>query len=198
MRNQTALAVAAMAFVGSIASAGGLVIWDDAVNGDLSDDRFNPNVFALDNGVSSIISETVLSNFPSSEGGDRDYFTVTIGAGQSITSIMLAESFNPAGGFDAVGFMALQFGPIVTVDPAAPNPAPLAGFVIGTEDLIGTDILGLLSGGLSELGAGEYAFWVQQTGEDLTRIRLDFNVVPAPGAMALLGLGGLVAGRRRR
>ena len=114
MRNQTALAVAAMAFVGSIASAGGLVIWDDAVNGDLSDDRFNPNVFALGNGVSSIISETVLSNFPSSEGGDRDYFTVTIGAGQSITSIVMSESSNPAGGFDAVGFIALQFGPIVT------------------------------------------------------------------------------------
>lgn len=197
MRNQTTLAVAAMAFVGSIASAGGLVIWDDAVNGDLSDDRFNPNVFVLGNGISSVISESVLSNLPQPEG-DRDYFTVVIGAGQSITSIVMSESFNPAGGFDAVGFIALQFGPIITVNPDAPNPAPLAGFVIGTADLIGTDILGLLSGGLSELGAGEYAFWVQQTGEDLTRIRMDFTVVPAPGALALLGLGGLVVGRRRR
>lgn len=198
MRYKSTLAIVAMVFAGSAASAGGLVIWDDAVDGDLSDDRFNPNVFALGNGVSSIISETVFSNFPPSEGGDRDYFTVTINAGQSITSITLAESFNPAGGFDAVGFIGLQFGPIVTVNPDMPDPSPLAGFVIGTSDLIGTDILGALSGGLSSLGEGEYAFWVQQTGEDLTRLRLDINVVPAPGALALLGLGGLAVGRRRR
>lgn len=198
MRYQSTLAIAAVVLVGSAASAGGLVIWDDAVDGDLSDDRFNPNVFNLQNGVSSVISETVFSNFPPSEGGDRDYFTLVVGAGQSITSITLAESFNPAGGFDAVGFIGLQFGPIVTVNPDAPDPSPLAGFVIGNADLVGTDILGALSGGLSSLGEGEYAFWMQQTGEDLTRVRLDFNVVPTPGALAVLGLGGLAAVRRRR
>lgn len=197
MRIQNAAGLAAVALVGSIASAGGLVIWDDAVDGDLSDDRFNPNVFVLSNGVSSVISETVFSNFPD-EGGDRDYFTVIIGAGQSLTSIMLSEASNPNGGFDAAGFVGLQFGPIVTVDPAAPNPAPLAGWLITSDNLVGTDLLSDLSGGLSSLGEGEYAFWVQQTGEDLTRIRLDFTVVPAPGAMALLGLGGLVGVRRRR
>lgn len=197
MRIQNAAGLAAVALVGSIASAGGLVIWDDAVDGDLSDDRFNPNVFVLGNGVSSVISETVFSNFPD-EGGDRDYFTVVIGAGQSLTSIILSEASNPNGGFDAAGFIALQFGPIVTVDPAAPNPAPLAGWLITFESLVGTDVLSDLSGGFSSLGEGEYAFWVQQTGEDLTRIRMDFHVVPAPGAMALLGLGGLVGVRRRR
>ncbi len=197
MRIQNAAALVAVAFVGSIASAGGLIIWDDAVDGDLSDDRFNPNVFVLGNGVSGIISETRFSNFPD-EGGDRDYFTVVIGAGQTLTAIMLSEASNPLGGFDAAGFIGLQFGPIVTVDPNAPNPAPLAGWLITFENLVGTDLLGDLSGGLSSLGEGEYAFWVQQTGEDLTRIRLDFHVVPAPGAMALLGLGGLVGVRRRR
>lgn len=173
------------------------VFYDETVSGDLSDDRFNPSVFALALGTSSLIMESRLANLPQPEG-DRDYFTLVVGAGQTLTEIIYAESILPNGGFDSAGFLGLQFGPVVTVNPDAPNPAPLAGFIIGSEDLVGTNVLGALSGGLSELGEGEYAFWFQQTGDDLNRVRFDFTVVPAPGAMALLGLGGLVGIRRRR
>lgn len=173
------------------------VFYDETVSGDLSDDRANPDVFALSVGTSGIIMEARLSNLPQPEG-DRDYFTVIVGAGQTLTEIIYTESSLPNGGFDDAGFLAMQFGPVVTVNPDAPDPTPLAGFIIGSPDLVGTNVLGALSGGLSELGAGEYAFWFQQTGEDLNRARFDFTVVPAPGAMALLGMGGLVVGRRRR
>lgn len=171
--------------------------YDETVNGDLSDDRFNPAVFGLSLGTSSLIMESLLANLPQPEG-DRDYFTLVVGAGQTLTEIIYAESLLPNGGFDNAGFLALQFGPVVTVNPDLPDPTPLAGFIIGSPDLVGTNVLGALSGGLSELGAGEYAFWFQQTGEDLNRVRFDFTVVPAPGAMALLGMGGLVGIRRRR
>ena len=186
------------AVVAGASCAMGSVFHDDAIHGDLSDDRFNPTVFNLGVGVNTIISETGLSNLPAPEG-DRDYFTLVVGAGQTLTSITLVESVNVGGGgFDPVAFIGLQFGPMVTVDPDAPNPAPLAGWTLSTPDAVGTDLMSVLTGGLTELGPGEYAFWVQQTGEDITRVRLDFNVVPAPGAVALLGLGGLVSTRRRR
>lgn len=173
------------------------VFYDETVDGDLSDDRANPDVFDLSLGTSGIIMEAVLSNLPSPDG-DRDYFTVVVGAGQTLTEIIYADSSLPNGGFDSAGFLAMQFGPVVTVNPDAPDPTPLAGFIIGSPDLVGTNVLEALSGGLTELGEGEYAFWFQQTGEDLNRVRFDFTVVPAPGAMALLGMGGLVGIRRRR
>jgi hypothetical protein len=189
--------LAALIGVGVASSlASGGIFYDEQVDGDLSSDRFNPTVFDLNTGTNTFIMDVVDSDLPE---GDRDYFTVTVGAGQTITELFLTESFNPGGGFDAVAFIAMQIGPVVTVDPAAPDPSPLAGFIIGTPDLVGTDVLGLLAGDAGPtLGEGEYAFWVQQTGESLTRVRMDFTVVPAPGAAALLGLGGLVALRRRR
>jgi len=194
MQIRTAAALAATVVAAPLAMGG--VFFDEDVDGDLSNDRFNPTVFNLGAGASSFIMDVIDSDQPQ---GDLDYFTVVIGDGLSIDSIVLAESFNPGGGFDNVAFIALQIGPIVTVDPASPNPAPLAGFVIGSPNLIGTNILPTLAGDFGPtLGSGEYAFWVQQTGESLTRLRLDFNVVPAPGAMAVLGLAGLAGVRRRR
>lgn len=194
MQMRTMAALAAISFIAPLAAGG--VFFDEGVDGDLSNDRFNPTVFNLDAGTSSFVMDVVDSDQPQ---GDLDYFTVVIGDGLSIGSIVLAESFNPGGGFDNVAFIALQIGPIVTVDPAAPSPAPLAGFVIGSPNLVGTNILPTLAGDSGPtLGAGEYAFWVQQTGESLTRLRLDFNVVPSPGALAVLGLAGLAGVRRRR
>lgn len=186
---------AALAMVAPLATAN--VLHDDAVDGNLSNDPMNPDVFHLGLGMNSIISETVLSNLPPPDG-DRDFFTVVVGAGMSISQIILAESSLPNGGFDDIAFVAMQFGPLITVDPDMPDASLLAGWILTTSDLVGTDVLSLLSGGMSSLGPGEYAFWVQQTGDDLTRVRLDFMVVPAPGALALLGLGGLAGVRRRR
>jgi hypothetical protein len=187
-------AIIALAAFAPAAAAG--ITFDEAVDGDLSNDRTNPNVFALGSGTNLFTMDVVDSNNPT---GDLDYFTVTVGAGFLIDSITLVSSTNPNGGFDPVAFIAMQIGPEVTVDPAAPNPAPLAGFVIGDPGQVGTDILPALSGSFGPtLGEGQYAFWVQQTGTDLTRVTLSFNVVPAPASAAALGCLGLFAARRRR
>ncbi len=195
MRIRDAAALGAVLCVlgaGSTAGAGVALLWDDAVDGDLSNDRLNPTAFVLGFGTSAIVSETMLS---ATAGGDRDYFSVTVGAGQVLTSIVLAESSSD--GFDTAGFVGMQFGPQVTVDPDMPDASLLSGFAITSPDLVGTDILNMLSGQTS-LGEGTYSFWVQQTGEFLTRIRLDFTVVPAPSGALALGMGLCLAGRRRR
>lgn len=60
--------------------------------------------------------------------------------------------------------------------------------------------------GLGGPASGRFAFWYNPTdggpiGNNSDRIGLDevvYNAVPAPGSFALLGIGGLLIGRRRR
>lgn len=189
----TIRAIIALAACAGTAAAS--INYDETVDGDLSNNRFAPTNFVLSTGVSSFTMDVIDSDQPT---GDLDYFSVTIGAGLSIDSIILTDSSNPAGGFDPIAFLALEVGPQVSVDPDAPDPTPLAGFFLSNPTLIGTEVLDDLTNGGTSLGAGTYSLWIQQTGEDLTRISLDFNVVPAPGSVAALGCLGLLASRRRR
>lgn len=82
----------------------------------------------------------------------------------------------------------------------AANAALLVG---GTNALrtpqngvVGFDFMGLDAFNGLETAAG-YAFNRQFAAGDVV-YRISFEVVPAPGAVALLGMGGLVATRRRR
>jgi len=172
------------------------VIFDEGVDGDLSNDRTNPSTFVLGLGVNSFTMDVIDSDGPN---GDLDYFTVTVGIGLTLDAVTLVSTTNPAGGFDATSFIAMQIGPQVTVDPASPDPTPLSGFVIADPSQVGSDLLPALAGSFGPtLGPGEYALWVQQTGEDLTRVSLSFNVVPAPGSFAAFAGLGLLGARRRR
>ena len=56
---------------------------------------------------------------------------------------------------------------------------------------------GDLSLGTGPLGAGSWAFWIQETGGQVS-YTLDFVTVPEPALVGLLLVGGLVVGRRRR
>ena len=174
--------------------ASGNVIYDEMVDGDLSGDRFNPTSVGLQSGVNGVRMQVVSSDQP---GGDRDYFTFSVGAGQFVDSIVIAES-SIASGFDSAGFVGLAFDSVFDFDPDMFTGPGLVGFVITDPGVVGTDQLGTLSAGQMMLGEGDYTFWVQQTGQDLTTIQLDINLVPAPGSFAMLGIAGLVGVRRRR
>ncbi|MEX0876073.1 MAG: hypothetical protein WD114_01320 [Phycisphaerales bacterium] len=184
----------AVAFA-AIASTATAADFDEQVLGDFSDDNLNPTFLGFEAGMNTVTMDVVLSDQPD---GDRDYFTFTLGAGQYIDSITVLESSNPAGGFDAAAFVGLAYDSIFDFDPDTFMGDGLVGYVITTEDLVGTDILTDLTTGPTTLEAGDYSFWVQQTGEDLTRVSLGFNVVPAPTTTALLSMLALTATRRRR
>lgn len=177
---------------GSLASA---AIYDEAVDGDLSGDRFAPTLIGLDLGMNTVTMDVVLSDQP---GGDRDYFTFTLGAGQSIDSMIVLESTNLVGGFDSAAFVGFGPGSFFDFDPDTIMGDGLDGFLITAPPVVGIEGIGDLTGGLSSIGPGSYSFWVQQTGPDATRVSLGLNVVPSPSAMGVLALGGLVATRRRR
>ncbi len=177
------------------ASAATASIYDETVEGDLSNDRFAPTSLSLDLGLNTVSMDVIDSN---NSIGDLDYFTFSIGAGQSIDSITILDSSNPAGGFDSAAFVGLAFDSFFDFDPINFTGDGLVGFVITDPGVVGTDVLTDLSDGLNSLGQGDYSFWVQQTGEDLTRVSLGINVVPTPASGALFGVLALATTVRRR
>ncbi len=182
------------AVIASTALAGGIT-YNENIDGDLSGDRFAPTFLALTQGLNSITMDVVSSD----TGGDRDYFTFTVDPGLVIESVILADASNPNGGFDSTGFVGFTSGNVFDFDPDT-FQGTLLGFELTAPELIGTDILPALTsqGGVAPAPAGDYTFWVQQTGDDLTQITLDIIITPAPTTAAPLALAGLLAARRRR
>jgi len=189
----SAIALATALSTVSVANAG---IFDEAVLGDFSDDRFAPTVLDFELGSNIVTNEVINSNDLSD--GDRDYYTFSLSAGESIDSITLVDASNPLGGFDSTAFVGLAFDSIFDFDADTFDGPGLEGFVLTTSDLVGTNILSETSGGLASLGAGDYSLWIQQTGDALTSVSLNFNVVPAPSTGLALAAMGLITVRRRR
>ena len=168
--------------------------YDELVDGDLTDDRANPFELIAADGV-NVLSGTVVD-------GDRDYFRFTVPAGSELVAINLTNYDSP----DFAAFLGIQSGSEVTVDPDNPAPNDLLGFVLYGPFEVGTDILDDMGSAFGVIGftgalpAGEYSFWNQQTGPDVTSYTFEFVIrpIPAPASAALLGAGGLLAMRRRR
>ncbi|MEM8835859.1 MAG: hypothetical protein AAGD00_08565 [Planctomycetota bacterium] len=190
MKSTTIVAALAAAALTATATA---FDFDELVDGDLSNVNSTPTPFLADVGTNTIRLQVVDSNLPS---GDLDFFSVEIPSGLQLDAIRLIELDAGVNG-DDVAFIAAQLGPIFTVDPAEPDPGELLGFILTQQSFVGQDILPLLGG--DSPTTETLSFWVQQTGIDLTTIGLAFDVsVPTPGAVALAGIAGVMASRRRR
>ncbi|MAJ47579.1 MAG: hypothetical protein CBC35_10000 [Planctomycetes bacterium TMED75] len=192
--------LAACAVCGASASAD--LMWDEAIDGDLSSDYLNPTQL-FTKGVNNHVIFTTIGAAENGGDQDREYFTFEVAQGYELVSIVLD-------GFETdpetnLGFIGIANGSVFPTPPGAPDPTQLLGYyLLGVSD-VGSDILQAMGqGGGSQgfsgpLGAGSYTFWAQETGPSTDNWDLNFIVteVPAPGALALLGLGGLAARRRR-
>jgi hypothetical protein len=175
--------------------------WDESVSGDFANAGTAPTVITLGAG-----SNLVSGSSGRSAAGvvDRDYFTFTVPVGWQLDTLTLLPGTTFLGP-SALGFIAVQAGEQVTVNPTGGSATGLLGWWHTSENDIGTDILPFVglgpgaSGFVGALPAGSYAFWLQETATGTAEYRYDFNVsaVPEP-ASALLMLAGLAALQARR
>src|SRR5687767_11924858 len=137
-----------------------VIVHDESVNGDLSNDRFNPTTYALAFGSNSLKATSV--------SGDREYVTLSVPSGMQLSSIF---NFSYVG-VDGTAFIGVQDGTQFTESPTSPNVANIKGYThFGTgPGTVGTDILDNMGTGSGAQGfvpplpSGNYTYWIQQTG----------------------------------
>lgn len=184
---KSVIALAAAAAATSAVTAG--VVWDETIDGDLSNNGLTPS----DGGILSLGSNTVLGSTGPGTGINGqpgyDVLKITIANGQLLSQVLLT-SYEPAGVGNTSGFVFFD-GDQGT---GSANDF-LGGGSYGTGN-IGNDIL--VGNGIGALGPGTYTFEVREFGGPRSTWSVDFIVTPTPSSLALLGLGAVAFGRRRR
>jgi len=164
------------------------VVWDEAVDGELSDDYLAPTALDFAAGSNTVIFTT------DDKGDDVDIFFFNVADGLQLSGIILDSFVTNGDDPNNLGFMAFSAGDVLGTNPDAPDPSDS-----------GTDVFDVMSnaGGAQgydgPLGSGDYTFWAQETSptSDDWVVTFVLTPVPAPGVLAMAGLFGL-AGRRRR
>lgn len=200
------LGMLAFAFVltsGRVPSAAAdVVVFDEARDGDASDNRFAPTNAALVAGGNTIRGFSGQS--PTPDVHDLDYITFTVPQGFRLDSFVL-QSASVGGAFSFVG---MQAGPIVTI-PAdwTSIETPLLGWAHFGSASVGLDLLPVMAtspgsvGFSGPLSAGTYALWIMEldTSEPHTySFGLGVSAIPAPSALAISIAWALLPRRRFR
>jgi hypothetical protein len=173
------------------------ILWNESVNGNLSNNQAAPSPFVLAPGTNSIIGTVTGGTKP------QDWVALTVPAGDELTSIVLAVYQST----DQQGFTGFQAGS--TFVGSAFTAASYEGYshygtgatngALPPTNLVGQDLLLLMAnpalaqgaqGFTPPLGPGSYTFLIQQLGA-VTAFQFDYNVarVPEPATFGLLGMG---------
>ncbi|MCR9075902.1 MAG: PEP-CTERM sorting domain-containing protein [bacterium] len=175
------VALSALVASAGIASAD---IYDESVDGDLASVDAGPTPFDLSVGTNTVIGTIGDTDF-------EDFVGFSIGAGEQLTAITLT-SFVTAGGNTSTGFRLYtdQGGGWFQASSGSMVPGDVGTNFLNVWDL--TDV-----GGSAPLGPGNYGVVLAEftAGQAYS---FDIVVTPTPGSLAILGLGGLAAARRRR
>ncbi len=189
MARRFSLALALVSLLSIPAQA--VVIHDEGIDGDLSGVFATPDPLAVAAGANTIVAEMGANGETgATNGNDADYFSIVLGAGQSITAINVdAYTFSP--GDPNVSFFGYTSGSGFS----GQGGGDIDGNVL--FNAASGNVLPLLAGG--PLGTGTWSFWVQETSANVVDYQLTFTVVPEPSTAALLmlGLGGLAIRRVR-
>ena len=191
-------------------------VYNEAVSGDLTDDKAAPTALTLTPGFNSVIG--TVAGFPEFGGTDpQDWVSFTIPTGFVMTSYVNARFVSS----DPQGFTGFQVGSSFPGDEfAAGSYAGYAHFGTGATNpdgtpplsTVGVNLLPLMAnssfapgtaGFTPPLGAGTYTFLIQQGDPSTTGYRFNMTVrpvqVPEPGSsLCLLAMGTVTALALRR
>jgi hypothetical protein len=196
----------ALIFVGP-ATAG--TVWNEAINGDLSDNPLAPTVVSFAPGPNDVIGQA--GNAVNSPlGVDQDFFTFTVPTGYSLTSLIpISVVFQDPS--DNASFLGLQSGSQITVNVLPPftDATGLLGWRHVDPSDNGTNILPAMgvadfgaTGFTGPLSAGPYSVWIQDDHPVDYVLRFNISPVPEPSTVLLMltGLAALMGMRlyRRR
>ena len=174
-------------------------VWDESVNGDLSNNPLAPTVLTLAPGSNDVIGEAGGPPGPGAKAPfDQDFFTFTVPTGFELRSLnaVTVDLFTPG---DEFAFIAIQSGPQITHDVSPPSfggsAAGLLGWLHVAASDQGTNILPAMGvagdgavGFTGPLGPGQYAVWVQ----DDKPFKYDYSFeigVPEPSTWAMMLIG---------
>lgn len=127
---------------------------------------------------------------------DVDWFSFTL---SDTSSLAIFAAFSAGSGADGVLQLVTDSGDVIAFDDDSG-----VGFLpaLQVESLAaGTYYLGFSGFGDVDIGSidsDELADGIGHSEDFGYKLAVGFTIVPAPGAMALLGMGGLVISRRRR
>lgn len=187
-------------FLATAASARAGIAWAESTQGDLSDDASAPTTLSFGPGA-NLVSGTMGSDAPGTPP-DRDIFTFTLGADQTLTSILFTV-FTPVN----QSFYAIAAGVGIDTNSAEHH---LANTLVKrtNENILLNLAFNSYSGGTGldvPLGPGTYTVWFQEISSVVTystTYTVAVTPVPEPavavagGMLSLLGLACLL--RRRR
>ncbi len=194
---RTALAAAACAALFSAPQAKAATIWNEAVNGDLSNTQASPTTLTLALGTNAVIGTV-------GTGDSQDWLTLNVPHGFQLSQIILASYSST----DAQGFTGVQSGAVFTGSSnSAGSYLGYAHFGTGATNpstptnLIGADLLPIMATAPSAqdftapLNSGSYSFLIQQLGAP-TSYEFDYVLTaaaaPEPTSLALVSLAGVV------
>ncbi len=180
-----------------------IVIYNESISGDLSNNGLAPTVLTVSPGGNEVLGTTGKTGTTI----DRDYFTFTVPVGMELDAITVLPGTETLGAL-GLSFIGVEAGPQLTAPTTATDATGLLGWDhYGASD-IGVDILpemgtsGLGSTGFTgALPAGTYSFWVQEASAGAVNYGFDFTITPEPGTWALLlsmlALLGAITVRKR-
>ena len=146
----------------AVAPSQAATVWNEATNGDISNNRLAPTSVTLAAGSNDVIGSVV------GNPSDIDYLTINVPTGDELSQIIL-ESFTST---DQKGFIGIQSGTTFTQPPTGTDVTQLLGYTHfgpGAGN-VGADILPSMGTGAGSQGftaplaAGPYTFWIQQLG----------------------------------